>query len=282
MTDVTADGIVPVVARSRIAGPLRSVLLESRQRWRDMVTMAADLAFETDTAGRFTFIMPDPVLGWPAGKLLDQPSELLLGGAAAGCNPFRPAGQLRRQRVWLRRADGSAACLAFAAAPLLDRFGRAIGGRGIAMDVTEQDGQETQVTAALRRGELIEHILWRMRQEVMAPRMMQAALEALGNALGAEGAAVISLVGGTPGLLHEVGSGARAVLAAASVLLQQASTIGPTLAGVAEGRPVLLTACQTRFGELAGLALWRRSGAAVGRRRPASRRLGDQRRARRT
>ena len=38
---------------------LRHALLDSRQRWRDLVTMAADLAYETDEWGRFTFVMPD-------------------------------------------------------------------------------------------------------------------------------------------------------------------------------------------------------------------------------
>ena len=44
---------------------LRAALLESRQRWRDFVTLAADLVFETDAEGRLVFLAPDPVLGWP-------------------------------------------------------------------------------------------------------------------------------------------------------------------------------------------------------------------------
>ena len=62
-----------------------------------------------------------------------------------------------------------------------------------------------QVAASLRRGEVLDHILWRMRQEVLAPRMMRAALDALVNALGAEGAAVIDMIGDgapTPPWLH--------------------------------------------------------------------------------
>ncbi len=262
MNDVSPDGMLRVETRSRFAGPLRSVLLESRQRWRDMVSLAAALAFETDAQGRFTFIVPEQPLGWSAAKLLGQAGEVLLAevGATAGCNPFRPRGVLRRQRAWLRRADGTTACLVFAAAPLLDRHGRTIGARGLGMDITEQDSKEAQAAAALRRGEVIDHILWRMRQEVMAPRMMQAALHALLNALGAEGAAVVGLLGEVATPRHEVGAGARMVLDTAAVLLREADPRGPALAGLAKDRPVLVAACQTRFGEVAGLAVWRAAG----------------------
>ena len=37
---------------------LRGALLDSRQRWRDLVTLAADFAFETDADGRLMFVAP--------------------------------------------------------------------------------------------------------------------------------------------------------------------------------------------------------------------------------
>ncbi len=101
-----------------------------------------------------------------------------------------PAG-LAAPRRWRRR---SACCSR--PPPCSTAHGRIIGARGIGADITERDGQDAQVAAALRRGEVIDHILWRMRQEVLAPRMMRAALEAMINALGAEGAAVLSLRAG--------------------------------------------------------------------------------------
>ena len=51
-------------ADTGLFAPLRNALLDSRQRWRDLVNMAADFAFETDAHGRFSFVMPDPALGW--------------------------------------------------------------------------------------------------------------------------------------------------------------------------------------------------------------------------
>ncbi len=245
------------------AGTLRGALLESRQRWRDLVMLAADFAFETDARGCLTFIMPDQALGWPAASLLGRPAATLLADAtgAAACQPFAPSGPVPRQRVWLRRGDGGASCLLLSAAPLFDRRGRIVGARGIGTDITEQDGRDARIAASLRRGDVIDHILWRMRQEVMAPRMMCAALEAMANALGAEGAAVVSLVDGAPNLVHETGTGARDVLEAAGALLETADPRGTALAST-DARLLLAASCRTRFGDLAGVVLWR---AADGR-----------------
>ncbi len=243
---------------------LRDALLDSRQRWRDLVIQAADFAFETDERGRFVFVVPDPALGWSASMLVGQPAELLLADGAdrASFNPFRASVAVRRRRVWLKRGDGGVAGLIFAAAPLLDAQGRVVGARGIGLDVTEYDGHEAQVAAALRRGEVLDHILWRMGQEVLAPRMMRGALDALVNALGAEGAAVVVRPAdtGEATLAHQAGGGGTAVLGIAAGLLQRGAAAGGH-ASNDDGRRVLVASCQPRFGDPAGLTVWRATGA---------------------
>ena len=245
------------------ADTLRSALLDSRNRWRDLVSLTADLAFETDAWGRFVFVSPDPALGWPVSTLLGQPAELLLAAAdgTIGFNPFRPTSAVRRRRAWLKRPDGSGICLAFAAAPLTDAEGRIIGSRGIGQDTTEQDGYDSAVAAALRRGEVLDHILWRMRQEVLAPKMMEAALTSLTTALGAEGAAVLDVLGdgARPGVLYETGRSLPEVLHTALSLLQTDSA-DPLVSMASDGRRVLACSSQTRFAEQTGLALWRIPG----------------------
>ncbi len=246
----------PAMVESR-ASALQGALLESRQRWRDLVTLSADLAFETDAYGRIAFISPDPVLGWNASTLMGQPASLLLADehSNAGFNPFTPAAPIRRRRAWLRRPDGNPVCLAFAAAPLLDANGHIVGARGVGQDVTEQDGYDAQVAAALRRGEVVDHILWRMRQEVLAPRMMQAALEALTTAMGAEGCMVIDVQ--DPGtVLHHIGTAPPPVMRCAASLLARGSE-DPVQGTASDHRGVLVCPSQTRFGEQAALALWR-------------------------
>jgi diguanylate cyclase (GGDEF)-like protein/PAS domain S-box-containing protein len=267
-------GEAPSTAASRptdtgLFAPLRNALLDSRQRWRDLVNMAADFAFETDEQGRFSFVMPDPALGWSAVTLLGQPADLLLAelSESGGFNPFRTTRPIRRHRTWLKRPDGALACIAFAAAPLLDGKGRQIGVRGLGIDVTEQDSAEAQMAAMLRRSEVLDHILTIMRNEVAPPSVMRAALDALANALGAEGAAVISTSesGAEPAITHQAGTHPAGeaidqVLATAARLVAAGSD-SPTQGTTDDGRPVLVCACKTRVGAPAGLALWRPQGA---------------------
>jgi diguanylate cyclase (GGDEF)-like protein len=259
MTDIIATG-ADLVAPSDVS--LRHALLDSRQRWRDLVLTAADLAYETDAWGRFVFLMPDPALGWSVATLIDQPAELLLAGGpgANGFNPFRVTRPVRRRRAWLQQADGRPLLLAISAAPLTDAEGRIVGTRGMGVDWSEYDDGAARLAASLRRGEVLDHILWRMGGEVLAPRMMQAALDALVNAIGAEGAAVID-VGGEAGPLavHRAGGGAEEVLAEATALLAVAD--GPSGAAAKDGRPILVATCRTRFGANAGIALWRSPGS---------------------
>ncbi len=248
-------------AGARAAQILPQALLDSRHRWRDLATLSADIAYETDAFGRIVFLAPDPALGWPAATLIGQPAELLLstGTAANNFNPFRVTALVRRRRTWLKRADGSSALVVISAAPVFDTEQRIVGTRGTGIDTTEFDVHSGHVAAALRRGEILDHILWRMGQEVLAPRMMQALLDALVNALGAEGAAVInaSAVEGVA-LVHRAGGGAEEVLPAATLLL--ATATGPTDVVGQDGRPLLAAVCHTRFGARAGIALWRSPG----------------------
>src|SRR6185312_9808534 len=123
--------------------PLHDALRESRHRWRELVTLAADLAFETDAWGRFVFVMPDLALGWTSGTLLGQPGALLLaaGSEIGGFDPFRVTAPCRHRRAWIRRADGGRACLTFSVAPITDPDGRITGTRGFGIDMTELDTQ---------------------------------------------------------------------------------------------------------------------------------------------
>ena len=95
MTDLLLD---PPAMASPPADGVRDALMESRQRWQNLVGLAADLAFETDAEGRFVFVIPDTVLGWLAGSLIGQPTECLAGDDGAGgpstrsARPSRSAG----------------------------------------------------------------------------------------------------------------------------------------------------------------------------------------------
>ena len=258
-TQERSTGFFPAAAER-----LRGALLDSRQRWRDLVGLAADLAFETDHLGRLTFLHPDPALGWPSGIMVGGDAAALLAdaGDGAGFDPFRVTVRVRHRRAWLRRGDGGVVCLAFSAEPMLDSLGRIAGVRGVGLDVTALDAPAAQLAGALRLGDALDHILSRMGREVLAPKMVRAALEALASALGAEGAAAILLLGdnAAASLAHHTGAGAETILpAAAELLARHAGT--PIQGEAGDGRSLLADICQTRYGEQTGLAAWRAAGA---------------------
>ncbi len=54
---------------------LRAALIESRQRYKDLVEAACDFAWETDAEGNFTFVSTQGALGYSAGELVGAPAH---------------------------------------------------------------------------------------------------------------------------------------------------------------------------------------------------------------
>jgi diguanylate cyclase (GGDEF)-like protein/PAS domain S-box-containing protein len=237
----------------------RQALMESRQRWRDFGAIAADVVFEVDEDGRLCFVGPDFVLGWPAENLLGRrAADILLPSGQGGPDPFLLTTGLRGRRSWVNRADGQQVCLALSSTPLLDSRGACIGARGVAADITGREQRDMQAAAALRRAEVLEHILDQMRQEVLAPRIMNAMLKALIGALGGDGAAVLD-VADTPELasvMHQAGAGLERVLPDLLALLREYNG-APQAHQLGNGMQAITCRASTRFGHEAVLVIWR-------------------------
>ena len=257
-TNWSAGATVVAGARPWPAGD-RMASAECRPRWRDFLALAFAFAWETDQSGNFVFAVPQEVLGWRATALLGRAGADLLAAAPGGFDPFAIGPAFRDRRVWLRGADGSVTCLSMAGAPIV-QGGIQVGMRGVAQPMEVRDAEQTKVSAALWRGEVVDYILRQMRQEVLAPRMMQAVLEALTDALGAAGTVVVDLLAkpGTDAVLHRAGMDPAAVVGGLSDALQ-ADTADPVIGAVA-GHPTLTCPSYTRFGDRAGLCVWREAG----------------------
>jgi diguanylate cyclase (GGDEF)-like protein len=210
----------------RLDSRLRGALLESRQRWRDFVTLAADLVFETDADGLLTFLAPDQLLGRPAETLLHRPARDLL--VPGGADPFALRAATNGMRAWMRRPDGQAACFSFNVAPLTDALGRFAGLRGIARDVTIEEAAAEAQAMMLRRAGALEVLVRRVRQEVLAPRMLAATLESLPPVLGCAGAVVLEFPPGQPPMVVlRHGDEPGPLLAAAQALDGPVAAFGP-------------------------------------------------------
>ena len=235
----------------------QSRLVESRQRWRRFATLAADILFEVDAAGRLTFVAPGVALGWPADVLVGQPARTLLADPS-GHDPFG-ATPLHRRSVWFRTARGTPACLALSATRMLDDAGEVVGTACVALDITEQHHEQAHAAEARRRAEVLDHILDGLRQEETAPSTMRALLETAVLALGVEGLAVLELPPDSVAELTHVAGPPPPGLEVALACLPDLPG-DPRQLTLPDGSALLICPMSTRFGDRAALIAWRRPG----------------------
>jgi len=183
--DGDGDGTsVLVLARdTTMERNLTAALIDSRQRFKDLIDCSSDFAWETNREGRFAFVSVGGALGYlsaqldgrRAGDLLHRPPE---PGQTLPFETRQPVGEVE---LWLTRADGGAACLLVSAVPVVDRLsGEWLGARGVCRDVTEMRESEAALEAARRRERLLAGIVDVVRNEAEPRRALAvAAREAL-------------------------------------------------------------------------------------------------------
>jgi diguanylate cyclase (GGDEF)-like protein/PAS domain S-box-containing protein len=187
------DGLRVLLARDVTAERnLTNALVRSRQLFKDLVNCSADFAWETDPEGRFSFVSPRGALGYAARELQGRGArELLLNPPVEGAPPFTARVAIEDAEVWLRRADGEAACVLVSSLPLYDREDAYLGARGVVRDVTEAKRRDAALAAARNREAWVDRVLDAARNEAEPPRVLAAAAEIAAQALGAGDARVL-------------------------------------------------------------------------------------------
>ena len=114
---------------------LIDALVESRRRFKEIVEVSGDFAWETDAAGAFVFVSPGLTLGYRPEELIGAPAARFLaeGGAHAGETPFEARAAVRDVDIWLRARDGDDVCLSASAVPIVDDKGMHAGARGVCL-----------------------------------------------------------------------------------------------------------------------------------------------------
>ena len=102
---------------------LQSALIESRQRYKDLVDIAGDFAWETDAKGILVFVSPRGALGYAAAELIGRRADGLLADLHDNAALFAAREPLENLQLWLRHADGTSACLRASAVPIYDADG---------------------------------------------------------------------------------------------------------------------------------------------------------------
>jgi diguanylate cyclase (GGDEF)-like protein/PAS domain S-box-containing protein len=187
------DDLVLVLAKDvTLERNLRAALFESRQRYKDLVEISSDFAWEVGADGLFVFVSPRGVLNYPADALIGRsPTDFVIAQPDLEMpSPFLTVEAVEDAEVWMQRADGGLACLMAAAAPLVGPAGEWRGARGVCRDITNERARDAALARASNRERLLTYIVRTIRDVVDPTDMLGAAAEATARAIGAHGCQV--------------------------------------------------------------------------------------------
>ena len=187
---------------------LRAALINSRQRYKDLVEITSDFVWETDANGTLVFVSPGGALGFPADALIGRlgASFIAEGAERLETSPFVAREPQDRVVLWLRRRDGTSACVEATALPLVDERGLWRGARGICRDVTVERARDAELARRRHREQLNAFILRSIWDEVNPDKVLASAAAAVARAVSA-GACQIYWFRGMPRLLPAAEAG---------------------------------------------------------------------------
>lgn len=183
------DGTVLLLGRdATLERQLRQTLTESRQRYKDLVEVSSDFAWETDETGRFVFVSPRGALGYPAEALVGHhPQELTIDEWGDLPLPFDSHRRVEDTELWLKTASGMPACVIASAVPLLGANGKWRGARGVCRDITDEVVRAAELARVRNRERLLSHIVHTLRNRIDGNEALQEAAAETARATGAEG-----------------------------------------------------------------------------------------------
>lgn len=192
------DALLFLVRDVTMEHNLRPALIESRQRYKDLVEVSSDFAWEVGPDGAFVFVSSQSALGYAADELIGQrPAELVVDAAAYRPFPFQSDQPLDGVELWMRRSDDTLACVAVSCRPLHAADGTWLGARGVCRDITREREREAALMRARHREQILHYVVQAIRNEVEPENMLTAAAAAAARALGAAGCRVFRMA--TPG-----------------------------------------------------------------------------------
>jgi diguanylate cyclase (GGDEF)-like protein/PAS domain S-box-containing protein len=186
-------GALVLIATNPAESAMRRALIESRQRYRDLVEISSDFIWETDRHGRFVFMSGAGALGHSTRDMLGRhSSDFVVDASPLPFPVFQAREPVVQTDVWLHRADGSISCQAITAVPIFDSEGIWCGTRGTARDVTEQRAQERAERQRLLRDRLMAYLINTISREFDPEKTLPTALSGIGLAIGATGGMIIN------------------------------------------------------------------------------------------
>ncbi len=236
---------------------LRAALIESRQRYRDLLEASCDFAWETDIEGVITFITPDGGLGYSASELSgSKVSKLFTDLASVATNPFSCRAPCSEEEVWVKDSYGDERCLLITSMPLWSDEEVWHGNRGFCRDITRLRKDEMLRADEIHRERIYNRILEIARSEMVPVRMLASTASCLIPALPVD-AVMISHFDGE--IWQAVAEEGEALQLDAIARVQAAMEMGETVYQETSPDGVLVAVSSKFRGQANGtICLWRK------------------------
>ncbi len=235
---------------------LREALTESRGRYKDLVEISSDFAWETDASGQFVFVSPAGALGWTAAALVGCHPRGTLANDEDMPLPFETRRPVERLVLWLRDIDGEAACMEVSAKPLYGQDGAWNGARGVCRNLTEQVTRSAELARIRNRECAIERVISVLRDHLSPEKAFTLCARETAQALGATTCVIYGFDAGAESPIP-VASFGNPVPDGTPALHACLATVGPVVDTVEDS---WVLACAARFqGGANGAVVVRRS-----------------------
>ena len=163
---------------------LRSALMESRQRYKDLVESSSDFTWECDSEGTFIFVSPGGAWGYEADELIGRRGDTLLLEHEDD-SPFTARRPIEDMEIWLRSKTGHDICALVACIPLYSDDDEWRGARGLCRDITTLRERERKLDQARQRDLLLTYIVRAIRDVPNPKDMLNAAVAVSAKGLSA-------------------------------------------------------------------------------------------------
>lgn len=167
---------------------LRNALVDSRQRYKDLVEVSSDFAWEVGPDGTFVFVSPRGALDYKAEELVGRnPEEFVRNPEEFSPLPFKNENPVTDVELWMPGADGRIRCVLASSVPLVTEDGRWVGARGVCRDVTKEREHEASLARLRHREQVLNYIVRTVRDKLEPEDMLGAAAAATAKGLGGAG-----------------------------------------------------------------------------------------------
>ena len=197
LTTICADRAKGVLLMARDATfdvAMRHALIDSRQRFRDLVEISTDIAWECDADGKFVFVSGRGVAGYEAaGLIATLGSALLYPFEHVAIDPFTSDAAAMGTDCWLQGPSGEQICYEMSTLPMFNDQGSRIGVRGVGRDVTAIRQHDSEAAQSSARERLVAFVIDTIRGTAESKLVLARAVDVMRRAARAQGASIQSL-----------------------------------------------------------------------------------------